>query len=355
MRIARKRLGRVLIWNAALLAGVFGVFLSSRPASSYLAQIEPGATTPGIHWDSSFFPIVWNFNPQTLNSNITGDRDKLVVIQASFQTWTSAPNLSLQVSQGGDTGTALPGCDGQNVISFSCPASNAACDFSKDSSTLAVTITTTSNVAGQRDCRGNPTKFVGQILDADTLFNPNVSFTTNTAGPPSDNPGPGQPGRVDDLQTVATHEIGHFFGMDHSGVVRAVMFPFAPDFERTLGYDDVAGMATLYPKTPADVATGAIIGAVKASDGSPIFGAHVFANSTTTADLFNNPNIRKTPIGTMSLPDGTYKITGLPQDSYTVIAEPLDQPVTNADISGFGPAFKGNGGTIQTNFVTRWH
>jgi hypothetical protein len=45
----------------------------------------------------------------------------------------------------------------------------------------------------------------------------------------------------------------------------------------------------------------------------------------------------------------------LPQDTYIVIAEPLDQPVTNSDISDFAPALKGTGATVQTNFVTRVH
>ena len=156
-------------------------------------------------------------------------------------------------------------------------------------------------------------------------------------------------GTGQNLQTVATHEIGHFFGLDHSAVVRAVMFPFAPDILTTLSYDDVAGISSLYPQGTPDVATGSISGKVRLS-GSSVFGAHVFANSTTSALPF--ANVRKTPIGTLTLTDGSYTIRGVPPDSYLVVAEPLDLPVTDSDVSW---ASEFNQAKVQTNFTTRWH
>ncbi len=338
-----------LFWNIALLLAIGAVFFYARSASSYLAQLKvlPTASNPGIHWDSAAFPIIWSPNPQT-GSNISGDRSALTAISIAFKTWTGAPNVSLSTSQGQSTSISSPGYDGTNLICFLCSG-----DFSKDSSTLAMTITTSANpsMVGQTDKNGRLIKFPGQILDADILFNPSVTYSTNTAGPPSG---------ASDLQTVATHEIGHFFGLDHSAVVRAIMFPFSPDVERTLSYDDVAGMALLYPKSLPDVPTGTISGKVAMGDGSAIFGAHVFANSTTAIDAFaafNSPNVtvRKTPIGTLTLPDGTYTLTGVPPDSYVVAAEPLDLPVQNGDVPYYAPTFQGNGATVQTNFTTRWH
>ena len=79
--------------------------------------------------------------------------------------------------------------------------------------------------------------------------------------------------------------------------------------------------------------------------------AHVFAQSVT-GDLPLGGNIRKTPIGTLTVRDGSFRIAGVPPDSYIVVAEPLDEPESAGDVQSYGPAF---GGTIQTNFTTRWH
>jgi hypothetical protein len=264
-------------------------------------------------------------------------------MQASFNTWINAPNANLQITQGPnssitDENQSHPGI---NLICFICTGAG----FTTGDGTLAVTITTTADTA-------SGAQFVGQIIQSDILFNPNPSgicFTTSS-GANCTNSGDGE----QDLQTVATHEIGHFLGLDHSGVVRAMMYPFAPDVETTLSWDDVAGISLLYPKNTPDVGTGSITGTVVNVSGTGVFGAHVFANSTTSANPFVSfPAIRKTPIGTLTLPDGTYAISGVPPDSYQVIAEPLDLPVTDSDVSGYASAF--NRTAVQTNFTTRWH
>jgi hypothetical protein len=126
------------------------------------------------------------------------------------------------------------------------------------------------------------------------------------------------------------------------------MFPFAPDLQTALGYDDVAAISTVYPSGGSP---GTITGSVTFAGGSGVFGAHVFAQSVT-GSLPLGGNIRKTPIGTLTLPDGSFRITGVPPDSYIVVAEPLDDPESASDVQSYGQAF---GRTIQTNFTTRWH
>ncbi|HEX7960335.1 MAG TPA: matrixin family metalloprotease [Terriglobales bacterium] len=337
-QFGRRTVRKAVLLNAMLLAAIAAVFFAARPAASYLQQLQGSATAP-LRWDFTAFPVQWRLNPDTSSAKISGDRDPADVITASFQTWLNAPNLALNVSRGPDTSLNSPNAvDGVNLICFVCTG-----DFSKDSQTLAVTLSFTAKNAGEDDLHGGRTKFAGQLKDADILFNPQVSFSTTQAGPPAN---------VSDLQTVATHEIGHFFGMDHSAVVRATMFPFAPPIERTLSYDDVAGLSQIYPKAAPDVATGVIAGTVRLTDGSAVFGAHVFASSTTNADPYGGA-LRKTPIGTLTMPDGTYRIAGVPPDSYAVAAEPLDQPVTNQDINTFAPNLGQS--SVQTNFTTRWH
>ncbi len=318
-----------------LLLACFGaLLLIAAPGYSYL----PDLTTPGPqpdHWNFGGFPVTWNLNPST-GSNITGTRSVADVMQASFNTWTSAPNAVVAVSRGPDSSVSSESSSPSNInlICFVC----SDADFSKDSSTLAVTITTSANGVGQSDGHGGTTTFVGQLIKADIVFNPAVTFNTGS--------GSGQ-----DLQTVATHEIGHFLGLDHSAIVRAVMFPSASTLT-TLSYDDVAGLTLLYPKASPDVPTGSITGTVNFNGGGGVFGAHVYAQSNTANQPFGG-NIRKSPVGTLTGPGGNYTIQGLPGDSYIVVAEPLDGPVTSSDVSGYAPAF--GQPSIQTNFTTRWH
>lgn len=54
---------------------------------------------------------------------------------------------------------------------------------------------------------------------------------------------------VTDLQSVLTHEAGHFFGLGHSAFAEATMFATyssGETFKRTLHADDVAGMCAIY-------------------------------------------------------------------------------------------------------------
>jgi hypothetical protein len=320
-----------------LLAIACVAVLLVAPAASWLPQYTTpaaGGTPLPDHWDLSAFQLQWNLNPST-GSNITGTRAVGDVMQASFDTWTAAPGTALSISHGNDSSATSAGFSpsggNTNLICFVCQG-----DFSKDAQTLAVTITTIENAPGNADGHGGKSRFVGQILDADILFNPATQF--NTGG------GSGQ-----DLQTVATHEIGHFFGLEHTAVVRAIMFPFAPDVETTLGYDDVAAISNLYPGGGSSA--GVIAGTVSFAGGGGVYGAHVFAQSVTGSTPIGG-NVRKTPIGTLTLRDGTFRIAGVPADSYIVVAEPLDDPESPSNIQSYTQSF---GGSIQTNFTTRWH
>lgn len=325
------RRARFLPILVTLIAAI--ALLSPKLAKSYLAQYSAAGTgAVPAHWDFSQFPVQWSLNP-TLGTNITGAASPADVVAASFATWMAAPNAAISVSRAADNQLSAPAFDGVNMVCFTCST-----NFSSDG-TLAVTFTTTANGAGADTKHGSASRFAGQILDADILLNPAVNFSTD-----------GSAGT--DMQTVVTHEIGHFLGLDHSAVVKAMMFPFAPPSEHQLSYDDVAAISALYPKSAPDVPTGSVSGTVSLNDGSPVFGAHVFLDSTTAAIPYP-ATIRKTPIGSLTLPDGSYHIQGVPPDQYRVAAEPLDGPVTNDNVQTYAPAF--GQATVQTNFTTRWH
>ena len=82
----------------------------------------------------------------------------------------------------------------------------------------------------------------GYFIDADIQFNA-VGFTWNMTGT--------RPGV--DTQSIATHEQGHFLGLNHSASSAAVMYAsYSGGIKRTLTTDDVSGVCAIYPNgTPA--------------------------------------------------------------------------------------------------------
>src|SRR5205085_3043658 len=93
-------------WFLFALLAVAGLMVL--PAFSHVPQYTVpgggGAPVPD-HWDMTSFPVVWQVNTNA-GANISGDRNVGEVMQASFNTWLSAPNAALQATRGSDTGDA---------------------------------------------------------------------------------------------------------------------------------------------------------------------------------------------------------------------------------------------------------
>lgn len=316
------RKGYIVLFFTVLVA--VAALLFSIPGFSYLP--EYGTRNVLAHWNSA---PTWRINPAT-NGNVLGGGDPTSVIAASFNAWKTAPNVGAAVAgvnQGSNSNaTAHNQNDNVNLICFTCSSN----DFGSGGDTLAITYTSYDSGSGQ-------------IVDADLLFNPADDFLTNGASCPSGK-------TCAELQTVATHEIGHFFGLDHSGVTSAVMYPFAPEVQLQLGTDDVAGISKTYPGNQT-TATGTITGKITGSNGAGLCGIHVFADSNSLGSGYPGP-IRKTPVGAMTLADGTYTIAGVPPGAYTVTAEPLDGPVDSGNVPDYAKDTCGSS-TLSTGFTSR--
>lgn len=161
----------------------------------------------------------------------------------------------------------------------------------------------------------------GRITDADVLFNGSgYGFTTS-----------GEPGSFD-VEDVATHELGHFLGLDHSGWAGATMYPYVATtviLHRSLSRDDVHGMRDAYPSTRFAALRGTIR---RASNDAVVAGAHVVARDAGG----------RTAGGAIASGAGAFEIVGLDAGTYTLFATPLDFPVSAANL--------GAGHTVEVDF-----
>jgi len=161
-----------------------------------------------------------------------------------------------------DAGTNI---DGLNTICFN----QTSTAFT--TGVLAFTRVITANAPGASVGSGPPAAFAGQILDADTLFRNDGQATYATPGALATTQGQG----TYDLESLLIHELGHWFGFDHSAVWRSIMFPYAPPPGTFLGSrptaeqpdaplsdDDRTGIRVLYPDPNDAIDIGAIRGRV---------------------------------------------------------------------------------------------
>src|SRR5438445_6279821 len=181
------------------------------------------------------------------------------------------------------------GADGLNSICFD------QADMAFTPGVLAFTRVITADVTGIQVGSSAISTELGQILDADIYFNPsdsNTTFATPQALPSFP--------KAYDLESVLTHELGHFLGFSHSAVWSAMMFPFAPapgtisgtrpttqQPDAPLADDDRTGLRVLYPDPADTLHVGAIEGRIVPASSlslpanppgvTGLFGTHVVA------------------------------------------------------------------------------
>ncbi len=379
----------------------------ARSARSYIVETTVPATAgcpASDRWNvSSSTPLQlqWStslpYPPVVITTAANGTPQQIseigAVIQASLSAWTGVASTAVNpsvtpgiVSAVGQTGVqdactndAGTNVDGVNTVCFN--QSSDAFTFG----VLGFTRVVTANAPGVSVGSSPPAAFAGQILDADTLFNNSGQVTFATPSALSSSPG------SYDLESLLTHELGNYFGLDNSAVRRAIMYPFAPPPGAYIGNrptasapdgqladDDRTGLRVLYPD-PADTTyAGTIRGQIlpanpfalaifpATSPGAAvtgIFGTQVVAENADTGAIVAAAMGGWSCNASNPVPqfDGTYEIDRLPVGiNYTVYVEPLDDLATSEDFYETSNGICSANGSVRcaapaanTNFTTR--
>jgi hypothetical protein len=305
----------------------------------------------GLRWSTALNsgPVTILTSDQTANGRLNEIEQ---VITQSLASWTGVNGTTLTPATFAPltrTSTANAcGSDGVNSICFD------QADGAFTPGVLAFTRVITADRTGIQVGSSAVASEVGQILDADIYFNPSdsqVTFAT-PAALASATPA------AYDLESLLTHELGHFLGFSHSAIWSAMMFPFAPapgtitgtrptaqQPDAALGDDDRTGLRVLYPDATDAVHTGSISGRISPANplslpASPpgvtgIFGTHVVAVEGDSGAVIAGTigGWSCTAAGPAQF-DGSYEIDRLAVGhNYQVYAEPLNGAVNPAQVS----------------------
>ena len=330
------------------------------------AQSGGNACPQADHWNSSLAGRInrrWSTSlsasPITIltqDQTVAGQLNEIeAVITQSFGVWTGVSGTTLTpaslaaLSRVG-TDAACSSADGLNSICFD------QADPSFTTGVLAFTrVTTTDSIGDQPVPNHPPSTFAGEIVDADILLNP-----TNSAGAFATPAVLAANPQANDLESVLTHELGHFFGFEHTAVWSGIMFPFVPPPgafngprptsqmpDAPLSDDARTGARVLYPDPTDTTHIGTISGKILPANPLSLVGlpgvTGIFAAQVAAVDNATGAIVAATQAGWSCgnagppVFDGSYILQKLPvgvSQSYQIYVEPFTGPEDSSDVAG---------------------
>lgn len=210
---------------------------SSRDAAAFcrtrtdpVSSDDCAAQGPSLYWKNQCVTYALN-KAASKKADLTKAR---TIVLNSFAAWTATNPLctpGVRSIELAPTDTSKVGYDAKNAVNENIVVfRDDSWPYNDAGNPLALT-TVTFNAE------------TGEILDAD------IEVNSADKGVTAQEP---LPATGYDLQSIITHEVGHFFGLAHSHVSGATMEPRYDRGQtglRTLENDDQKGICTIYPST----------------------------------------------------------------------------------------------------------
>ncbi|MEO8661998.1 MAG: carboxypeptidase regulatory-like domain-containing protein, partial [Bryobacteraceae bacterium] len=279
-----RRVVRVLTAGLLLSAGASAYYHFVRFTTTY------GPYTPIFdRFDLAALPghtVQFFITDQAPSAVASGDTMPAIVseLRAAAKVWTDVASSDLRLAYGGiataDTAQATPGID----------------------------VTFSDDIPPGLIALGGPTSRADMVTNASGSFVPIQRSVLMLRRDLST-----RPSWSERFFLTLVHEFGHTLGLQHTlaSATMATEITRSSTKASPLGGDDIAGISILYPTSAFLASTGTISGVVTLS-GAGVNLASVVALSTTGP-----------AISTLSNPDGTYRLAGLPPGQYSVYVHAL--------------------------------